>query len=55
MDADTYALGFIAEFDYGTDILAFEATTDPAEAAVGDTPVTGVVYTIIGATCSPTS
>ncbi len=53
MEADMYSLGYVAEFDYGTDVLAFDASVSPSAVTVAGDLVDGIVYTINGATCTP--
>jgi hypothetical protein len=52
LEDDTYTLGYHVDFDYGTDVLGFEATVTPDEVTVSGGGMDGIVFVISGATCT---
>lgn len=49
---DDYDMGFVADIEFETDALVFEATVDPGQVTVGSgDQVSGVSYTITSASC----
>jgi Domain of unknown function (DUF4382) len=54
LEPDVYTLGYEAAFDFGTDVLGFQATVVPTQVTVTEGGSAGVAaYTITGATCTP--